>query len=176
MRRLHGFLSPALAFSSLTILPVALAGEISPVAVTFAQGYEVTFTKAYGAQEVPVLRSQIVDSLSQSLRSAGSRCSLALDVTVERAAPTHPTMQQQLDNPSLDPTLTVFRDGGASLSGHVLDSSGHVLSTVKYGQFAGDLRPISPARDPWSEARVAIEAFSSRLVSACIKQSASAHN
>jgi hypothetical protein len=158
-------------------MPTALpAGELSPASVTFAPGYEVTFKNAYGAREVLALRSQILDSLSHSRKSAGGRCSLALNVTLEHAAPTHPTMQQQLDNPSLDPFLTVFFDGGASLSGQVLDADGHVLATVKYDYFNGYLRPLSPAQDSWAEARIAIEAFSSRLVDACIKQSASARS
>jgi len=142
--------------------------------VTFAAGYEATFKRAYGANEVPALRSQIMNSVSQSLKSAGNGCSLGLDVTIERAAPTHPTMQQQLNDPSLDPFHTVYRDGGAALTGHVLDPGGRVLATVKYKQFNDLLPPLAVAKDPWADARIVIEMFSRRLVSACIKQSASA--
>jgi hypothetical protein len=53
----------------------------------------------------------------------------------------------------------------------VLGSDGQVLATVKHQYFTDNLRPISPARDPWSEARVAIGQFSSKLVDACERKS-----
>jgi hypothetical protein len=171
MHRSRRLLSSALTFASLALPHAVPAADLSPTAVTFAPGYEAAFSKTYGTREVSALRLQIVDLVSHSLRSAGSRCSLTLSVTLERAAPTHPTMQQQLDNPALDPFRTVFRDGGASLTGRVLDSGGHVIATVQYADFNGDMRPISPAKDPWGDARFAIQAFSSRVVDACIKMS-----
>jgi hypothetical protein len=178
MHRSRRLLSSAFGFASL-VLPLAVpATEVSPADVTFAPGYEVPFAKAYGEREVSFLRLQIVDSLSQSLKSAGSRCSLAVSVTLERAAPTHPTIQQQMEEPGLDPIRTVYRDGGASLTGHLLDSSGHVIATVKFQGFTGFLLPLySPAaKDPWSEARLEIQQFSGQLAHTCVKQSASAHN
>ncbi len=173
MRRLHPLLPSVPAFAFLAASQAVLASGLSPAAVTFAPTYEATFKQKYGADQVPVLRSEIVDLVSRSLKSAGTRCSLGLDVTVDRAAPTYPTMKQQMDNPSLSAFRTVFRDSGASLTGHVLDASGHVLTTVTYEDFNGYQPGLSPARDPWSQARVAIDAFSHRLVDACIRQSAS---
>ncbi len=173
MRRLHPLLPSVLAFALWAPAQAAPASELSPAAVTFAPQYAGTFEQKYGADQVAVLRSEIVDLVSRSLKSAGSRCSLGLDVTVDRAAPTHPTMKQQMDNPSLSAFSTVFRDSGAALTGHVLDASGHVLTTVRYEDFHGYQPGLSPARDPWSEARVAIDSFSQRLVDACVKQSAS---
>lgn len=169
-----------LALLVLTVVCVArpqamLASELKPADVKFAPQYEPTFTREYGAHEVPVLRAQVVDRVTQSLKSAGDRCTLGLEVTIERASPTHPTMQQQLDNPSLDPRRSVVRDSGASLTGQVLDSSGHVLATVKYDHFNGYQPGLAPAKDPWSEARVAIDGLSHRLVDACIKESTEAH-
>jgi len=119
-----------------------------------------------------VLRSDVVRAVSQSLKAAGGRCTRRLDVTIERAAPTTPTIKQQMDNPTLSPFRTVYRDSGAALQGHVLGPGGHALETVEYQHFNGYAPGLSPARDPWSEARVAIEAFSTRLVNACVKQSA----
>lgn len=172
VRPLRRILLPALAFSALLPARQMLAEEFSPSAVTFAPSYEETFKRTYGIREESILRSQVADRIAQSLESVGNRCSRPLNVTIERAAPTHPTIKQQLDNPSLDPVRTVFRDSGASLSGQVLDSSGHVLETVEYEQFNGFQPGLSPAKDPWSEARVAIDGFARRLVNACVKQSA----
>lgn len=176
MRSSSQLLPLALAFVCLAVPPAIRAGQVSPAAVSFDPRYEPAFKKAYGAREVGVLRSEIEDSLSHSLKSAGGRCRLALAVRVRRAAPTHPTMQQQMDNPSLDPFRTVYRDGGASLAGQVLDASGRVLETVRYEYFTGGLPPLSPARDPWGDARIAIDGLSKRLVQACIRQSASAQH
>jgi hypothetical protein len=177
MLKSRGLLPPSLALILLSV-PLAVPGYAAPdapAAVTFAQGYEPVFTHAYGAREVQVLRSEIIDSVSESRKSAGSRCTLPLNVTLVRVAPTHPTIQQQLDAPSLDPLRTVYRDGGAALRGEVLDPAGQVLDTVKFEYFAAGMGPVSAARDPWGDARRAIEMFSSRLVAACIKQTASGH-
>lgn len=152
----------------------AWAADAPPASVSFAPGYEATVQRMYGTQEVPALRALVADAVAQPLKSARNRCSLGLDVTVERVAPTHPTMKQQMDSPSLDPIRTVYRDGGASLTGHVLDSGGHVLATVKYEHFNDLLRPLVAARDPWGDARSVFEVFSSHLVDACIKQTAAA--
>lgn len=171
MRKFSPLFPLVLASACLAPSQAVLAGELSPAAVTFAPSHEATFKRQYGAREVQVLRSQIVQSVSQSLKSVGSECSRNLDVTIERAAPTHPTMQQQMRDPSLDPTRTVFRDSGAALTGQVLDSSRRVLATVKYEYFSSYMPIVAPAKDPWSQARVAIDAFSHRLVDACVKHS-----
>jgi len=160
----------ALVFGALLIRAIP-ASELSPAAVTFAPGYDATVTNQYGARELSVLRSQVAHTVSQSLASVGSRCNRPLNVTIERVAPTHPTIKQQLDNPWLDPTRTMYRNSGAALAGQVLDSSGRVLTTVKYDYFGGYQLPLSPATDAWSEARVAIDGFSRRLVDACVKHS-----
>ncbi|HEY1724351.1 MAG TPA: hypothetical protein VGF89_02930 [Steroidobacteraceae bacterium] len=155
----------------LTGLPMAMAADFSPDSVQFAPGYEHTFEAQYGAREVPTLRSEIAQTVSQSLKAAHGSCRLDLNVVVDRAAPTHPTMKQQSDEPGLDPIRTVYRNGGAALTGRVLGSDGKVLATVTHRYFSDTLPPISPARDPWSEARVAISQFSSKLVEACEQKS-----
>lgn len=170
MRTLLPLLTSVLTCASLA----SRASDVSPPPVSFAPGYEATVSRSFGAQEVPALREQITDSVLQSLKSAGTRCRLGVDVTLERVAPTHPTMKQQLDSPSLDPVRTVYRDGGASLTGHVLDSTGRVLATVKYQHFNDLLPSLAVGRDPWSDARHTIEVFSGHLVDSCIKQSAAA--
>lgn len=177
MSRLTLVLVSVLGGASLGASWATQAGDPSPLPapnVSFAPGYEASFERAYGAKEIPALRSLITDSVLQSLKSAGVRCKLGLDVTLERAAPTHPTMKQQLDSPSLDPIRTVYRDGGASLTGHVLDASGRALTTVKFQRFNDLLPPLTVARDPWADARMTFDMFANRLVEGCIKQTAAA--
>jgi hypothetical protein len=156
---------------ALLLPPAALGAEFSPAAVEFAPGFEQTLQSKYGAQEVAALRSDIVGSMAAALRGAHGRCNLNVDVLMERAAPTHPTVKQQLDEPSLDPFRSVFLNGGAALSGHVRGADGRILATVKHQHFVDDLRSVSAGKDPWSDARVAIEQFTAKLVEACKRQS-----
>ncbi|HEY3730685.1 MAG TPA: hypothetical protein VGL28_05420 [Steroidobacteraceae bacterium] len=161
----------SLALAVLSALPLAVAADFSPDSVQFAPGYQRSFEDQYGAHEVATLRAEIAHSLSQSLKAGRGGCHLTLNVVLDRAAPTHPTMKQQSDQPGLDPIRTVYRNGGAALTGRVLGSDGQVLATVNHQYFTDNLRPSSPARDPWSEARVAFSQFSSKLVDACEQKS-----
>jgi hypothetical protein len=60
-------------------------------------------------------------------------------------------MKQQDDNPALDPFRSVFVNGGAAL-----------------------MRIVSAGKDPWSDARLAIGQFASKLVKACSRQATAA--
>jgi hypothetical protein len=146
----------------------------APVSVEIAPRYQAALQSTYGAREGAVLRSYIVDSTSEALRSSHGECSLGLDVVLERAAPTHPTMKQQNDNPALDPFRSLYINGGASLTGHIRAADGRTLATVKDSYFADQLPIVSAGKDPWSDARLAIGQFTSKLVKACRRQTAAA--
>jgi hypothetical protein len=164
----RGWIASAVAW---LLLPAAtLAIESVPPAVDFAPGYEATLQSEYGAQETPVLRAQIVDSISAALKSAHGGCALTLDVVLDRAAPSHPTMKQQLDNPAMDPFRSVYLNGGAALTGHVRAADGRVLDTVTHQRFADNRASVSAGKDPWSDARLAIGQFTDKLVKACKRQ------
>jgi hypothetical protein len=150
------------------------AGLVLSPSVEFAPGYEAALQAKYGDREAPALRSEILDSVSAGLKAAHGRCNLNLDIVLERAAPTHPTMKQQLDDPSMDPFRSVFLNGGAALTGQVRGADGRVLATVKHQRFADNRSSISPGKDPWSDARVAIWQFTSKLVDACKQQTIAA--
>ena len=55
---------------------------------------------------------------------------------------------------------------GAELKGEVRDAQQHLLTTVSYRYFAPDITAASPARDPWADARVAIDGFAAKLAAA----------
>jgi hypothetical protein len=158
------------------LMPAAAhTAEFFAASVEFAPGYEAALRAKYGAPEAPALRSEIVDSISAALKAAHGDCILNMDVVMERVAPTHPTMKQQLDDPAMDPFRSVFLNGGAALTGHVLGADGQVLATVKHEHFVDDLRSVSPGKDPWSDARVAIGQFTDTLVGACRRQSSASN-
>jgi hypothetical protein len=146
------------------------AGPLLSPSVEFAPRYEAALQAKYGDREALALRSEIIDSVTAGLKAAHGRCHLNLDIVLERAAPTHPTMKQQLDDPAMDPFRSVFLNGGAALTGQVRSVDGRLLATVKHQRFADNRSSISPGKDPWSDARVAIWQFTSKLVDACKQQ------
>jgi len=159
----------------LPLCATALAAEFSPASVEFAPAVEAALQSKYGAPEAAAVRSIVVDRMSAALKAAGGKCNLALDVVIERAAPSHPTMSQQFNDPSLDPIRTVFNDGGAALTGHVRDAGGRELATVRHKHFNDDLRLTSASKVPWSDARVSIDQFAHMLVAECKRQTSAAN-
>ncbi len=153
-----------LARASTTMAPPA------PPSVEIAAGYQAALKSTYGTREGTVLRSYIIDSTSEALKAAHGECNLNLDIVLERAAPTHPTMKQQDDNPALDPFRSVFVNGGAALTGFVRGTDGRTLATVKDQYFADQLPIVSAGKDPWSDARLAIGQFTAKLVKVCRRQ------
>jgi hypothetical protein len=151
----------------------------APPSVEIAAGYQAALQSTYGAREGTVLRSYILDSTSEALKAAHGECSLNLNIVLERAAPTHPTMKQQDDDPALDPFRSVYVNGGAALTGYIRGADGRTLATVKDKYFADQLPIVSAGKDPWSDARLAIGQFAAKLVKACRRQTiaadASAH-
>ncbi len=105
--------------------------------------------KTYGANEAGVLRSAILAAVAKEASHAAIPDGLTLMVTVRRVVSTHPTMKQQLDNPSLSPARTRYL-GGADLVGELRDAKQQVLATVDYRDFADTLASGSPSLDPWA--------------------------
>jgi hypothetical protein len=89
-------------------------------------------------------------------------------VTVEDLAPTRLTRKQLADNPSLDVVRSKSL-GGAELKGEVRDAERRLLTTVSYRYFAPTLPLGSASRDPWADARLAIDGFAGKLADACRK-------
>jgi hypothetical protein len=146
----------------------AMADNPAP-SVTLAPALVKTVESRYGANEVPALRAQIMDSITTALKGAGGKCNLSIEIVLEKVAPSHPTVKQQLDDPSQDAFRTRFAYGGAALTGY-LRGSGQEPVIVKHERFADDLRFAAYGKDPWSDARLAIDQFSDKLVSACARQ------
>jgi hypothetical protein len=140
----------------------ALAEASRDTTVDFDPAATASLQKAYGAKETGILRSAILAALAKQEAHAAIPDGLTLKVTVRKVAPTHPTMQQQVDNPSLSPVQTRYL-GGADLVGELLDSKQRVLATVNYSDFAGVLAAGSPSLDPWADARQVIDTFAAKL-------------
>jgi hypothetical protein len=133
-----------------------------PVAVTFAPRIESKIRQAYGAAETEVVRDAVITAVSESFRKAGAGPDLSVAVEVTDVAPSHPTRQQSLDSPSLDPVRSKSL-GGAALTGTVSGPDGKVIANLSFQRFAPDLRSASVSFDAWADARLSIQIFASQL-------------
>lgn len=137
----------------------------SPATVTFAPAVADRMA-AYGQGERAALASAIDTAVARATRKAPLPQGLTIQVTVEDLAPSHPTREQLMANPSLDPTWSQSL-GGAQLAGVVRDASGHILITVTHRYVAPTLGLGSASKDPWADARIAIDQFALKLAAAC---------
>src|ERR1700729_3063739 len=91
-----------IAISASLLLAQTVFAEASRQAtVEFDPAVTASLQRAYGATEAGVLRSAILGALAKQQSHDAIPAGLTLKVTVRNVAPTHPTMKQQLDNPSL---------------------------------------------------------------------------
>lgn len=132
------------------------------ISVDFDPAASASIQKSYGAKEADVLRAAILAALAKEESRAAIPAGLTLKVTVRQVMPTHPTMKQQLDDPSLSPVQTRYL-GGADLVGELRNSSQQVVATVGYRNFADVLASGSASLDPWADARRAIDSFAAKL-------------
>jgi hypothetical protein len=155
----------------LLLAAVAPARQTLPTTVVFAPVVSAHI-EHYGREQGAVVQSAIVEAVSRAMADVPLPAGATLTVTVEELAPTRATRKQQADDPGLDIVRTKYL-GGASLAGEVLDAKGQVLTTVRYRYFPPTLRLGSLSRDPWADARLAIEQFAFNLAVACRKLPAS---
>lgn len=155
------------------LLATALPGAQLPEAtVEFAPAVAASLRDRYGEDETAVLRSAIVTAVARETHAVTVPPGLTVTVTVRDIAPTRPTRAQQTKDPAIDVERTQFI-GGADLAGVVRDSNGHVVANVMYRYYPPTLEMGSAARDPWADARRAIDQFTVKLGAACRRISGS---
>ena len=155
----------------LLLAPVLPARQALPTTVVFTPVVSADLER-YGREEGAVVQSAIVAAVSRATASVTVPTGATLTVTVEELAPTRPTRKQEADDPGLDIVHTKYL-GGAALVGEVRDPHGQVLTTVTHRYFPPTLRFGSLSRDPWADARLAIDQFAFDLAAACRKLPAS---
>jgi len=146
------------------LLPVSGAGaQLTVTRVDFTPAVTAKLQE-YGESEGAAVRDAVVTALSGT-KTPQVPAGLSVGVTVLDLAPSRLTRKQLNDDPSLD-VVSSKSLGGAELKGEVRDAQQHVLTTVSYRYFAPDITAASPARDPWADARVAIDGFAAKLAAA----------
>ena len=149
------------------------AAELGVTGIDFAPAVNAKWPE-YGEAEAATLRRAIRAAVARESECNAVLAGVGLNVTVEALAPTRLTRKQLGDNPSLD-VLRSKSLGGAALKGEVLDAQQHVLTTVSYRYFAPAITVGSPSRDPWADARLAIDGFAGKLADACRTLAPSGH-
>jgi hypothetical protein len=141
------------------------AEQLTVTGIDFAPGVNAKWPE-YGQAEAATLRKAIRAAIAREKECSKVPTGVGINVTVEDLAPSRLTREQLADNPSLDVVHSKSL-GGAELKGEVLDSQRHVLTTVSYRYFAPTITVGSFARDPWADARLAIDGFAGRLAAVC---------
>ena len=156
--------SPLFAAAAATTA-AATAVAIAPVQISAS--LRKALHDQYGAAEAAVLQEAVAQRLQRALTGAGATVSpsapVRIDVSIERAVPSHPTRYQMQLNPSLDPMRSISL-GGAHLHAVLRGADGKPIDEVDYDHFATSLQEVSPSADAWSDARVTIERFSDLVV------------
>jgi len=143
------------------------AEQLAVTGIDFAPAVNVKWPE-YGAAEAATLRKAIRAAVAREKECSALPTGVGINVTVEDLAPSRLTREQLAANPSLDVVHSKSL-GGAELKGEVLDAQQHVLTTVSYRYFAPTITVGSVARDPWADARLAIDGFAGKLAAVCRK-------
>ncbi|MGH8252514.1 MAG: hypothetical protein ACRES2_00630 [Steroidobacteraceae bacterium] len=159
-------LNAATMFAASAAAPaVTTAVAIAPVKISAS--FQKALHDQYGAAEGGVLQEAVAERLQRGFKSAGAAISdsapLRIDVSIERAVPSHPTRYQIQLNPSLDAVRSVSL-GGAHLHAVLREADGKLIDEVDYDRFATSFEDASPSSDAWGDARVSIERFSDLVV------------
>jgi len=139
------------------------AAELTVGRIDFAPAVTAKL-QDYGESEGATVRDAILTAVSRASQPRVP-AGVSVAVTVLDLAPSRLTRKQLNDDPSLD-VLHSRSLGGAELKGEVRDAQQHLLTTVSYRYFAPDIAAASPARDPWADARVAVDGFAAKLAAA----------
>jgi len=142
------------------LAPGLLAAPLAVTGIDFAPAVNAKWPE-YGQAEAATLRTAIRAALAREKDCGTVPNGVGINVTVEDLAPSRLTR-----NPSLDVVHSKSL-GGAELKGEVLDAQQRVLTTVSYRYFAPTITVGSVARDPWADARVAIDGFAAKLAAVC---------
>jgi hypothetical protein len=153
--------------AALLLAPGLLATELAVTGIDFAPNVSAKL-QDYGEAEAATLREAIRAAVAREKECSALPAGAGVNVTVDDLAPSRLTRKQLADNPSLDVVHSKSL-GGAELKGEVRDAQQHVLTTVSYRYFAPTITVGSVARDPWADARLAIDGFAGKLATACRK-------
>lgn len=152
--------------ASAAVLAFAAPAWAQTTPVSFSPEFQTALEEDLGVREGEVLRAAVNDAIARELSRRGvSVDSASIDVTIVDAEPNRPTMQQLVDEPSLD--FASVSIGGAELRA-VVRGAGGATNEVTHRRYNHSLADISGAATTWTEARRAIRQFAVKVADAYI--------
>jgi hypothetical protein len=148
------------------VLAFAAPAWAQSTPVSFSSEFQTALEEEYGVREGEVLRSAVTDAITRELARRGvSSNDVSIDVTIVDAEPNRPTMQQLIDQPSLD--FASISIGGAELRATVRGANG-AATEVTHRRYNHSLADLSGAATTWTEARRAIRQFAVKVADAYV--------
>jgi hypothetical protein len=160
-----GQLRGAIALTGLIAATTAIAADL-PITVTLAPALAERLDTSLGIEEGPVLQRIVTEAVARAVTPDRCRDTARIDITLAEAEPTHPTRRQLIDQPGLD-FLRSKSIGGAALSAKIFNADGKVIDTVSYRRYPPTIQWASEAAETWSDARLAIDNFATKLAADC---------
>jgi hypothetical protein len=148
------------------VLAFATPALAQTTPVSFSPEFQTALEEDYGVREGEVLRAAVSETIARELSRRGIATGSAIvEVTIVSARPNRPTMQQMLDEPSLD--FSSISIGGAELRAVVRHADGGTTE-VEHRRYNHSLSDLSGAATAWTEARRAIRQFAVKVADAYI--------
>lgn len=164
--RTHAKVLAGLLLAGLCAGLPANAAAVRLAPATLGPALQAALRDRYGVAEGPVLQAAVAGSLGRELKAAGATlddsAAPRIEVSIEDAAPTHPTRYQIEQTPSLDALRSVSR-GGARLRAVLRNADGKEVDHLDYADYAMSLDQVSPSGNAWADARVTIRRFSAQV-------------
>lgn len=134
--------------------------------VSFSPEFQIALEEELGVREGEVLRAAVTDAIARELARRGVAAgSASIEVTIVDADPNRPTMQQLVDEPSLD--FASISIGGAELRAIVRGADG-AATEVTHRRYNHSLADLGVAATTWTEARRAIRQFAVKVADAYV--------
>lgn len=158
------------ALAALAALSLAHSAAAAPatVSISFSPEFQQELDQELGAREGDILQAAVSDAVGRALAERGvDGSAVTVEVSIIDARPNRPTMQQLVDQPSLD-SIGSVSIGGAELRGVVRAADGQVLTEVSHRRYNHSLADIAGPATTWTEARRAIRQFADKIADAYV--------
>lgn len=149
-----------LAISVFVLSLLTNLGEAVEVEVKYSDSFLQHMETELGVREGVFLRKFIIADVRKTLRNSTTEVSRIV-VTIQRAKPNKPTLEQLSENAGLSHSGS-FGIGGMSLSAVVFSTIGETSRVIKHSWFGDDIY-AAKRFGTWSDAKRASRKFSKML-------------
>ena len=171
----RSFLSLAAMATVLAVtgLSPALASPVGTPEPTLSADLQESLSETYGDEEGAYLQQETLRLVQEALVRRGAEPvadggALTIEITIVRAMPNRPTMNQLRDTPSL--SMDSISIGGAEFEAVIRDANGVERARVTHERFSFDITD-SIAAGVWTDARRAMRGFAHKVADAYVSLS-----